>query len=406
MTDPTTSAQAPRRKDTRTRTVLAIALGILVLLLLAATYFLVRVIMPVGGAVEGSTPQGLTWVRSIYGYGNRVEDQLRRPNDVAVAPDGSLWVADGKNNRVVGFNVDGSYRALIHQGPYPGSPNAIVSPSGVDVDEQGLVYIADYGANKVKVYTQDNELVREFEVPLPLDVAVKDDLVVVGSRYGFAIMNPQGEVIEQVGTLGKGDDEFDFVRGVAIGEDDTIYVFDTYNNRVSAYDRKGKRKWIKSTGEPSNAMSATEASKTAGADEGLILPVGLTVDGNGRLVVADAFDFSVTVVDSKNGKVLKKYAKDGKEDGQFAYPTGLDYDAGRDWFAVADTTNDRIQVVRLEGSGGSAVTTLRSGLSGPLRACIAPLVAMIVFLLAALVVRFLRRRKTSGEHPQQVVETE
>src|SRR5580698_9716947 len=34
------------------------------------------------------------------------------------------------------------------------------------------------------------------------------------------------------------------------------------------------------------------------------------------------------------------------------YPTGIAYDKTRDWFAVADTSNNRVQIIRLPGTGG------------------------------------------------------
>ncbi len=54
----------------------------------------------------------------------------------------------------------------------------------------------------------------------------------------------------------------------------------------------------------------------------------MTFDGNNRLIVVDPFDFSLSVVDPKDGKIVKKYGKYGAEDGQLSYPSSVTYDAG------------------------------------------------------------------------------
>ena len=64
-------------------------------------------------------------------------------------------------------------------------------------------------------------------------------------------------------------------------------------------------------------------------------------------------DFSLAVFDPENGDVIAKYGTYGTEEGTFMYPSGLAYDAERDWFAVADLGNNRVQIVRLPGSSAS-----------------------------------------------------
>jgi hypothetical protein len=79
------------------------------------------------------------------------------------------------------------------------------------------------------------------------------------------------------------------------------FVVDQYNNRVSAYDRNGKRKWIISTGiRVIPVVSQSIGDKLIRAGE-YADPVGLTVDGAGRLVIADPFGFDSTVLSPKDG---------------------------------------------------------------------------------------------------------
>ncbi len=89
-----------------------------------------------------------------------------------------------------------------------------------------------------------------FQIPKPVSVAVSEDRVVVGAISGSRFSRSDGKPIKIVGSRGKGDDQFDYVHGVAIGDNGNIYVVDSWNNRLSAYDPTGKRLWIKRTGKP------------------------------------------------------------------------------------------------------------------------------------------------------------
>ena len=87
-------------------------------------------------------------------------------------------------------------------------------------------------------------------------------------------------VIKVLGSKGKRDDQFDGVSGIAIAQDGTIFVVDQYNNRISAYDRNGTRKWIRNTGRAGNEVPASESkeSQEVTAQAGMQVPAGITVE--------------------------------------------------------------------------------------------------------------------------------
>lgn len=385
-----------------TRRVLAVLLVILFLLLLGISYFFLKVTKPVGEVVTPEDVGGMVWVRSIYGWGKTGPDQLEAPNDVAIAPDGLIWVTDQARSRVVGFNPDGSYAKMLDQGPRGSSEKALSFPNALAVDEDGLIYICDAPRDLVVVMTPDNEVVREIYVPKPASVAARGDRIVVGAQAGFVIMDKEGQPLSVVGTRGKGEDQFDTVRGVAIGADGTIFVVDQYNNRVSAYDRNGTRLWIRETGSPGNekviAGGGSQVTTTT-AEARMQLPAKITIDGKGRLVIVDPFDFSLTVLDPADGQFVARYGQPGSAEGQFTYPSGVDYDPARDWFAVADTFNNRVQIVRLPDSGGSVLAPVTRGFSGPLRACALPLLLLLAALVVWMITRKRQRREDARSEP-------
>jgi sugar lactone lactonase YvrE len=387
-----------RRRVRRTRRALVAILAILVILLLVATVALVSILQPVGKVASSTDQTGMTWVRSIYGWGQTKGEQLQGPQGVGIGPDGVIWATDQGFSRVIGFNPDGSYAGMMFLGVRndPKSPDAMLYPTSVAVDSDNTIYIGDQAGNNVYVMTRGNKLIRKIPIPSPQAVAVSSDRIVVGAASGFAILPKNGgNPIKVVGTQGKGENQFMAVRGVAIGKDDTIYVVDQYNNRISAYDRNGNRKWIRVMGKAGNQSPV--AKNTSGAAAGALqLPAEIAIDGKGRLAVVDPFGFNIAVLDPNNGNIIATYGDAGAQDGQFTYPSGIAYDSARDWFAVADTMNQRVEIIRLPNSGGSALAGINRSLAGPLRACLFPLMLIVLAVIAALIRRALNRRKEAG----------
>ncbi|MFN8132351.1 MAG: hypothetical protein U0R70_12460 [Solirubrobacteraceae bacterium] len=88
---------------------------------------------------------------------------LSRPGAAAAAPDGSILIADTGNNRIVRVSADGGTVATVAGTGVPGAegdggPPAAArlnGPSGVAVAPDGSVVIADTGSNRVRRITPD-----------------------------------------------------------------------------------------------------------------------------------------------------------------------------------------------------------------------------------------------------------
>lgn len=93
--------------------------------------------------------------------------------------------------------------------------------------------------------------------------------------------------------------------------------------------------------------------------------------------------------------LLGKFGTVGPEDGKFFYPTNVSYDPQRDWFTVADTQNNRVQIVRLPDSagGGDVAAAARRALDGPIRACALPMALILAVAVALFAMRAKRKRK-------------
>jgi hypothetical protein len=127
------------------------------------------------------------------------------------------------------------------------------------------------------------------------------------------------------------------------------------------------------------------------------LPTSVALDGRGRLVVVDAFGFDLVVlrVSATAASVVARYGDFGEQDAFFNYPTGIAYDQDRDWFAVADTFNNRVQILRIPGStDNAALAALRRSAPTSWTWCVLPL--GLVFLAALLAFVSRRARARSG----------
>jgi sugar lactone lactonase YvrE len=373
-------------RGSRTRFALAAVLVLLMLLLGVLGWFIVGVLQPAGVPTSASLPPGLEWVRSIYGFGPGKGQQFVSPNHTAIGPDGTIWVTDQGASRVLGFNPDGTFKAQLRQ------PKVMQRPEGITVSAAGDIYVCDFGLGNVVVFSPDGRVLRWWRVEakdLPIQVAVKGDRAVVTAMSGVYVFSTEGKLVAKWGSRGKADDQLDLAEGIVIGPDDTLYIADTHNAKIKAFTMAGKLLWVGPKG-------ATVAPKKGGMsdaafDKSLQLPAGMTFDGNGRLVFVDPFSFQIIVLDTKDkGSIVGRYGDSGQSDGHFVYPLGISYDPARDWFAVADTSNLRVQIVRIPGSSSNALAGLRRAASGgPVWLCSVPL----LLLLIALAVAFSGRRR-------------
>jgi DNA-binding beta-propeller fold protein YncE len=168
------------------------------------------------GQAHARTPY-TTWAMGPAGEFFRVQDAytpvdeislpLSAPQDMFVAPDGFLYVADTGHGRIV--KLDNNFQIVAEFGE-----GILQAPTGLFVDERGRLYIADAGKNVVFILNPDGSLLRELGHPteplfgrgrqfLPRKIAVdaRENLYIVseGSVNGLVMMNTNGNFIGYFG---------------------------------------------------------------------------------------------------------------------------------------------------------------------------------------------------------------
>ena len=84
------------------------------------------------------------------------------PHDVAPAPDGTVWVADAYNYRVVAFDRDG--KVVSRFGKYGTKPGQFDVSAGIALLPGGRLAVADFMNHRVQVWTRKGEFVGAFGV--------------------------------------------------------------------------------------------------------------------------------------------------------------------------------------------------------------------------------------------------
>ncbi len=80
---------------------------------------------------------------------------LNGPSDVAVAADGTIFVADGEstNTRIMKYTKDG--RLIKYWGTKGSGPGQLLVPHSVVIDRQGRLLVGNRGNKRIEIFDQD-----------------------------------------------------------------------------------------------------------------------------------------------------------------------------------------------------------------------------------------------------------
>ena len=132
---------------------------------------------------------------------------FNRCTDIALAPNGDLFVSDGyANSRVHKFSPDGK---LLHSWGRPGKrgPGEFHIPHGIWVHWDGRVMVCDRENNRIQLFTGDGEYLGMWtDLARPCDIYVDHDGIayVVELDAFMTILNMDGEVLAKVDIGGDG----------------------------------------------------------------------------------------------------------------------------------------------------------------------------------------------------------
>jgi DNA-binding beta-propeller fold protein YncE len=135
----------------------------------------------------------LRYIRTVGGPPRKPADDtpgtFSWPTNIAVGPNGDLYVTDTLNERIQIFDADGTFLSMFGK---PGDgPADFARPKGIALDSDGHIWVADADQNRVKVFDRQGRLCAYFgeygyfpgQFALPSGLAIdKNNRVIVAEQ--------------------------------------------------------------------------------------------------------------------------------------------------------------------------------------------------------------------------------
>ena len=112
------------------------------------------------------------------------------PTDIAIAPNGDIFVSDGHvNNRVVKLSKDGKFiKAWGKKGSGPGEFNV---PHTLAFDSGGRLFVGDRSNSRIQIFDQDGKFLEEWkQFSRPSGIFIKGDTILVADSDSNTATNP------------------------------------------------------------------------------------------------------------------------------------------------------------------------------------------------------------------------
>ena len=283
-----------------------------------------------------------------FGAEGAAPGQFEAPRGVALAPDGSIYVADSRNNRIEKFDATGkflstwgSFGSLDAKTADPGKFN---EPWGVAVGADGSVYVSDTWNHRVQKFDANGTFVKMWgifgqgETPDafwgPRAIVVDGQGRVYVSDTGnkrIVVFDANGTSLNVIGTAGSDPGQFDEPVGLAVTNDGNVYVADTWNQRIQQF----------AYNSAANTYAFVRQWTISGwFGQSIDNKPFMALDPKGRLYVTDPEGYRVLVFDQQ-GKFLTTWGDFGTDNSTFGLASALAIDpTGK--IMVTDAGNHRV----------------------------------------------------------------
>jgi 4-amino-4-deoxy-L-arabinose transferase-like glycosyltransferase/streptogramin lyase len=273
--------------------------------------------------------------------------QFQNPRDLALAPDGTIYVADTFNNRIQHLAADGTVLqawgsfADISKGEAPGS--TFYEPWGIAVGADGSVFVADTWNHRIQKFTPDGQFVNmwgyfgqadtPFAIWGPRDIAIDSNgnlFITDTGNKRVVVYDADGNYVTQFGSKGLEAGQFDEPVGIAVDKDGLVYIADTWNQRIQ----------VMTADTSGNYIPLKNWEVAAWYGQSLDNKPFLAVDENSNLYTTDPEGYRVLHFTTA-GMFINYFGDYGTGANGFDLPTGVIVD-GKGGVWIADAENGRI----------------------------------------------------------------
>lgn len=270
-----------------------------------------------------------------------VEPGANQPSDIAIGPNGNLYLVDGVNHRVVVTDDRGGKTFVF--GRRGDGPGEFDTPLGIDVAPDGTVFVADTRNHRIQVFDARGRFQRLFTVPSAPGEKPADPVDVVASpfkqylyvsdndNHKIKVFHRDGRPAFTWGRFGEGDGEFRYPGMMTRNAFNELFVVDVLNTRVQKFDPEGN--------------FITEISAWGVRPGTVFRPKGVAVDRQRRVFVSDSY-MGVVQTFTDLGRFLGVLCTDGAQHA-FRTPVGLALDADQRRLWVVEMRANRVSALQL-----------------------------------------------------------
>jgi len=198
--------------------------------------------------------------------------QFDEPVGLAMNASGTLFVSDSKNNRIRAINAAGEVSTYCGTGDaeFTDGVNTAAEfnmPLGLAIDHAGVLYVADSGNHRIRKVATDGS---------------------VSTLSGTGVAGYMNDLVDDFVTVA----QFDTPVGIAVDPLGNVYVTENASHAIRKVAADGL------TSDYVGSRGTSGFVNAAGAAARFSNPVGLAVDANNQLYVADRGNHRIRIVES------------------------------------------------------------------------------------------------------------
>ncbi len=205
----------------------------------------VLVVIDKSGRLQRFTPEGVflsSWDLDLSGTGF--------PTGVSIDADGNIWIADTHQHRVLVLDQFGN--EILTIGEYGTGQGQFLYPTDIAFGLQGEVFVSEYGGNdRISVFDTKGTFLRSigefgegrtgFRRPQSMVVDPNTGNIYVSDsgNHRIVVLHPDGEVIDCIAEVGRGESELLYPYSILMDSAQTLLICEYGNNRLQRFTLDG-----------------------------------------------------------------------------------------------------------------------------------------------------------------------
>ncbi|MDD2364897.1 MAG: 6-bladed beta-propeller [Desulfuromonadaceae bacterium] len=274
--------------------------------------------------------------------GQDAPKSLLKPVEVKSLPEmNKFLVSDMTRGEIVVFDLATHEMRTLE---IPGGAPTLYLPLSIAVDINGFIYVLERRSASVLVFNalekyQRTISLKSVEVSSPTSMIIdkKNSLMYVSdaATRKVVITDLQGTFVKSIGGLGEGDGQFNLPVAMSLDSRGNLIVADAFAANIQLFDANGN--FVRKFGERGDSAGSFQLIKS------------IAVDSSDNIYVVDGRAHNITIFNQQGELLLVLGAfyavsENGKRaPGGFSLPIGIDIDS-TDKIYVVDQLNTRVQV--------------------------------------------------------------